>query len=354
MQTYDEILKAMTDKYTEATSIVPSEYSDIGIRMRILAGEIYSSLVNFNWLKEQVFVNTATGEYLDMHADMRGISRQKAHKASGKLKFYIAEPSEKDILVPKGTVAACPVSLIRFVTLSDAVIKAGNLSVSVGAEAMFAGKASNVPANSVTVMITPPAGVVGVTNNSAFAGGCDIERDESLRARVINSIRYPVNSTNIAYYKAVAESVDGVASASVVPRSRGAGTVDVYIAADGSEVNNDTLSDAQKLISQMREVCVDVTVKKAKAQNIDLYISLNVAAGYDFDKVKSDCIDKISDYIYSCGAGGEVLICKVSECLNHVEGVESFNFLEGTGVDTRCTSGYFPIPGDISFARGSI
>ena len=173
MQTYDEILKAMTDKYTEATSIVPSEYSDIGIRMRILAGEIYSSLVNFNWLKEQVFVNTATGEYLDMHADMRGISRQKAHKASGKLKFYIAEPSEKDILVPKGTVAACPVSLIRFVTLSDAVIKAGNLSVSVGAEAMFAGKASNVPANSVTnttVHYTNYASLIGKTITWTDAG----------------------------------------------------------------------------------------------------------------------------------------------------------------------------------------
>lgn len=353
VQTYDEILKTMTDKYTEATSVVPTEYSDIGIRLRVLAGEIYSSLVNFNWLKEQVFIDTATGEYLDMHANLRGISRQKAYKASGKLKFYIAEPAEKDILVPKGTVAACPVSLLRFVTTEDGVIAAGKLSVSVKAEAMFEGKASNVAKNTVSVMVTPPAGVDGVTNDGAFSGGCDSESDTSLRERVISSIRYPINSTNIEYYKSVAESVDGVSSASVVARGRGTGTVDVYVAADGSEVNDVTLSAAQKLLSQLREVCVDVAVKKAKPKLIDLYISISVAAGYDFDTVKNICYEKISDYIYSRGAGGDVLMCKICECLNHIEGLNSFSFLDDTGVDYMGDSKYFPVPGDLSFARST-
>ena len=43
MKTYDEIYRSMAEKYAELTSVMPDENSDLGIRLRVLAGEIYSS-----------------------------------------------------------------------------------------------------------------------------------------------------------------------------------------------------------------------------------------------------------------------------------------------------------------------
>ena len=57
------------------------EKSDADIRIRVLAGEIFNAMTSIEWLKRQMFVATATGEYLDYFASQRGIERKKAQKA---------------------------------------------------------------------------------------------------------------------------------------------------------------------------------------------------------------------------------------------------------------------------------
>ena len=272
MQTYDEILKAMTDKYTALSGIKPDERSDIGIRLRVLAGEIYSNLVNAEWLKRQMFVSTAQGEYLDLHAKERGITRREATHAYGYVTFSVSEAATENISIPKGTVVAVFGSLLRFETTYDAVIYMGETSATVKVKSVGLGKEYNVLDGTVTVMVTPPSGVETVTNAEAFSGGCDVESDESLRERVVQSIAFPANCTNCAYYEGLAESVDGIGSAAAVPRGRGVGTVDVYVAADGSEASDEAVEKAQELLSKEREVNVDVLVKKAEAVSVNFYI----------------------------------------------------------------------------------
>ena len=70
MRTYEEILNSMKEKYENLTGSVVCEESDIGIRMRVLGGEIYSALQNAEWLKRQMFPDTAEGDYLEEHAPM--------------------------------------------------------------------------------------------------------------------------------------------------------------------------------------------------------------------------------------------------------------------------------------------
>ena len=112
MQTYDEILNKMTEKYTELSGISPSESSDIGIRLRVLAGEIYSNITNTQWLKRQMFISTADGEYLDMHAAQRGIERRDATCSEGYVTFSVNEARVESISIPKGTVVATFASLL--------------------------------------------------------------------------------------------------------------------------------------------------------------------------------------------------------------------------------------------------
>lgn len=353
MQTYDEILQRMTDKYTEFSGIVPDERSDIGIRLRVLAGEIYSNAVNAEWLKRQMFVSTAEGEYLDMHAGERGIVRREATPSYGEVTFSVSEASAANISIPKGTVVATFASLLRFETLQDAVLYSGETSVTVKAKSVGAGREYNVLKDEISVMVTPPSGIEGVTNSAAFSGGCDAEGDESLRERVEKSLKSPVNSTNCAYYESMAESVDGVSSAAAVPRGRGVGTVDVYIAADGSEASDETVSKVQSLLSEEREVNVDVLVKKAEPTSVDFYLKIEILEGYGFDDVKDRCRAAISDFIASRGVGGEVLMCQVAEKVYHTEGVKEFKFVSQINSDYRGDSSTFPVAGTISIIRGT-
>lgn len=354
MKTYDEIYRSMAEKYAELTSVMPDENSDLGIRLRVLAGEIYSSAINIDWLKRQMFFSTAEGEYLDLHAAERGIERRKASKAIGEVRFFCVQPAAADISIPKGTVVACPVSLLRFETTEDAVIVSGKNSVSVSAQSIGEGRRFNVSDKTVTVMVTPPSGVDGVTNTAAFTGGCDKETDERLRERISASFRFPINSTNCAYYKSVAESVDGVGSACVAPRVRGAGTVNIYIASEGAKASEETVAKVQSLLEEYREVNVDVLVLSAEPSPVDVYASIQVADGYDFEEVKERCKKVLEEKITLSGVGGEVLMCQVSEWLYHVEGVKTLSLAAGVNADYRLNADRFPVAGNLSIKEAEL
>lgn len=353
MQTYDEILNRMTEKYTQLSGITPDESSDIGIRLRVLAGEVYSNVINADWLKRQMFATTAEGEYLDMHAAERGIERRPATGSSGEVTFSVNEPLDKNINIPKGTVVATFASSLRFRTTADTVLPAGALSVNVKAESIGEGREYNVIKNRICIMVTPPAGVDSVINSEAFSGGCDVESDLSLRNRIENSIRFPQNGANCAYYESKAQSIKGVSSAAAVPRARGKGTVDVYIAAEGSIVSDSVLNDVQTLLSEEREVNVDVLVRKAQPAQVDFYIEINIKEGYAYSDVRRTVIENVSFFIATRGVGGEVLMCQISECVYHTEGVKSFSFTPQHNSDFFADKSLFPVAGVINVTRGA-
>ena len=66
-ENYSEILERMQTEFEKNAGYVPDDASDIGIRMKTLAGEIFSLESSIDFLKRQMFPTTATGEYLDKH-----------------------------------------------------------------------------------------------------------------------------------------------------------------------------------------------------------------------------------------------------------------------------------------------
>ena len=65
MDSYEDIYNRMKIRYKQLSSYDVPELSDIDIRMRVLAGEIYNDEVNLEFVKRQIFCSTATGDYLD-------------------------------------------------------------------------------------------------------------------------------------------------------------------------------------------------------------------------------------------------------------------------------------------------
>ena len=323
----------MLDTYEEESGFRPGKESDIMLRLRMLAGELYQEHAHAEYILRQMFPTTATGAYLEAHAAQRGLSRKHGTKAVGKVVFTAADETHEDILIPAGTEVCTTDELLRFVTDSDAVLASNAQTVIVNATAEKSGSAYNVRVNSIGVLVTPVIGIASVGNNAGFYGGMDNETDEMLRERVAESYRNISNGANAAYYRSIAFSVDGVYSASAVGCSRGVGTVDVYACDRGRNLPAEKIREIQALLDEKREVNVDVRACAPVELVINLYIRLTVGDGYDFDTVAENVRVAVTDYINGLGIGKNLWLSDVGEVIYHMEGVSGYRFLESYGSD---------------------
>ena len=99
-ETYEAILTRMNDTFTSLAGFEPEQASDIGLRMKLLAGESYALTAEIDWLRQQMFPHTATGEQLDLHAQQRGLIRRKGQKAAGIVVFMLEMPLEYSFVIP--------------------------------------------------------------------------------------------------------------------------------------------------------------------------------------------------------------------------------------------------------------
>lgn len=333
MESYDEILQRMTESYESYAGFAPAEESDIMLRLRVLAGEIYRLRVGEDFIVRQMFPSTATGEYLDLHAAERGLSRKGAVTATGRVTFYAEAQTHPDIVIPAGTEVCTYTDMKRFTTDSDVVLEENARSVLADVTAAAPGAAYNARGGTISIIVTPVPGVGRVYNGSVFTNGADAESDEALRERIIDSYVNIVSGANAAYYKSLALSVPGVCSASVVGRARGNGTVDVYIAGAGDTVSSAVKAQVQSLLNEGRELNVDVLVRDPEEVAVSLYIRIGVEAGYVFETVAEEVRRAVSSYIDALGIGTDVLLSKVGEVVYHTEGVADYRFVESYGAD---------------------
>lgn len=316
METYDEIYQRMKKKYEQESGAQFDEASDIAIRLKVLAGEIYNAQVNMEWIKKQMYVETATGERLDYLAKQRGLERKPAQKAQGEITFFISEPIDHDIIIPKGAVAATAEEFPRrFVTTEDEEIQSGNTLVSVFAEAEKAGSDGNAALGEVTAAVDVPSEIEWVKNREAYFGGTDEESDDALRKRIKDSYLRLPNGANAAYYEQLALTVDGIAKAKAVGKVRGYGTVDVYVSGNGKEAANTAVNSAQTLIASKRELNVNVQVKNASLIAFDLDVTVYKREEFSDNEIINKCKDAFNSFISSLGIGEKLYLSALGKAL---------------------------------------
>lgn len=327
MEKYNEILKRMEDTYKAETGFVPDKYSDTGIRMRILAGELFNISTELEWFKKQMFPTTATGIYLDYHSSERGIIRRNEVKAQGEVTFSLEYVITEEVVIPKGTVVTTSDEVpLRFITQREGVISPGKICVNVPAIAEKGGSEYNIAPVKINSSLTIIPGIYQIVNQNAFTGGLDTEDDDELRERLLYTYRNNNNGTNVAFYKKLAESVEGVYSAGVIPKNRGTGTVDVFIAREGEVADSKLISEVNRIIQKAREINVDVSVASAAKVMVNVGLKIAVETGYDFDEVKERCTEAIKKFIISLGVGNSLYMSDVGEVVYHTEGVKCYAF----------------------------
>ncbi len=333
MYRYDEILTRMTEKFQSLAGYSPDDASDIGIRMKVLAGEVYSICSAVDWLKSQTFAQSAQGEPLDLRAQERGITRKQPVAANGTLVFSRSTPLWYSAGIPLGTV--CSTSgdnPVRYVTTREAIIQQGELSVAVPAKAEQGGKRGNTEPGTVTVMVTPPSGMESVSNPFRFIGGEDAESDGELRSRLMLSYANISNGTNAAFYRECALKYDGVHSVGVIPRENGAGTVSLYLGGRGAAPSEETVLRVQEDISRLREI--NVTVKVQAAQTVPVDIGLAVTPGENIPEsdVFEACGQVVRDYFSALSVGEPVILSALGVAVFSTGKIKNYIF---TGSDVR-------------------
>lgn len=321
-------LEQMQAHYTQLTGIPVQDASDIGIRFRILAQQLAGLQQELTQAQLQVFPQTATGENLELHAAQRGIVRKQAVKARGEVLFSRTTAAEEDIEIPAGVSLTCAAVEgstevpPRFVTMKAAVLQQGETQVAVPVECQSAGSGGNIAAGVLNVMITPVQGIGSVTNPQPISSGEEAESDEALRGRLLDSYQSVTNGTNTAFYYNRAMSYPGVASAKVLPRVHGVGTVGIVVS--GAGVDEDLLAQMKQEIGEVKEINVDLTVEKAAPREIAVSVQVAAEDGYSYEDISQSCRQavtalmekqKIGQPVYPALIVRELLNCQgVANC----------------------------------------
>lgn len=352
MQSYSEILENMKNAYEEKTGTLPDRASDIGVRLEVVAGEIFSAWAEMNWLKNQMFPQTAEGEYLDMHASQRGLTRKNGTKAVGEVEFFVQKELSYDVEIPQGTVVATwGDNQARFVTIDNVVLVSGELSVSAEIEALREGISGNVAAEEINMLVTSVIGIDGVRNVLSTKNGSDTESDDQLRARILDSFINISNGTNKAYYIKTAMDIEGVTAAGIIPRNRGCGTVDVFITNADGNPSDDLLERVKSALDKQREINVDIEVKPLQRVEYNVAVYVTPKDGWSFSKVKENCKESIYEYFRLLSAGETVYLSDIGEYIEHTEGVKNYSFVYQIMSDTNITNDKIFCPGMITIAE---
>lgn len=323
-KTYEEILREMTESFQSRSGFYPDNASDIGIRLKVLASQIYSLNYKLNWIWKQSSALSATGEFLDKHAFQKGLTRREGKYAEGELTFYLLQPLASDTDIEQGTVAATNtlVSAKRFQTTASATIPAGESQVKVPARAVEMGLEGNVSAGSIKV-IENGASNLFVTNESAFISGAQPETDEELRKRILDTYAKPVFGGSASYYKSLALSDSEVVSAGVVPAYNGAGTVKIALQTADPVASETVINRVSALMNSQREMGIIPTVCAAENYSLNVLGDITLKNGYSASQTIEKCENIIRQYIQSLGVGEAFIKADVYKLIMECEEVKN-------------------------------
>lgn len=295
--TLDEITNKMRKAYFDETKKDTVPYSDTDNRIKAVATELFSVYSYADYIFRQAFPQTATGIYLDYHAELRGIVREKATRANGILTFFTEEPAEVEAVIPKGTVcSAADMPFIQFETVQDAVIAVGETSADVKAMAIETGARYNALPNKIDTIVNPPKYISGVMNHSEFKGGTDDETDESLRSRLLEIYKWENNGLNEASVKKMIISCDDVLDAHISFMSN---VFRIVLKTASGEIKESTKNEIRERLSFSKLFNFRVDFILAKAKNYTVEVNIKVYSGVDFDEITQLAESRINDF---CGA----------------------------------------------------
>lgn len=339
----------MEAAYVEAGGSPVESVSDIGLRLKVLAGELYRAQCQAEWVLRQSFPETADGAQLERHGAQRGVLRGQAQRASGSITFTRYLPITFDLLVPKGTLcAASGEEAVEYETTEDAVLQAGTVAVTAPARAVEPGAKGNAAEGYINTLVTPVEGIQYASNRVHFTGGCDEEDEASYRARVAAAYKSPVVMGNAAYYEEIAREVPGVTSAQAVADGASPGTVNVYLWGEGAAPDADTLARAQAALESRKAVGAVLNVQAAKQKKVNLLLKVVLEDGFTFDDVAPAAEAALKAFLLKKQVGDAVPATQILQVAMAAVPQAKRMELPASMSNIAAVAGTIPVPGAVT------
>ena len=210
------------------------QFSNLGIMGSVQAMLAYLHYGYLDWIAQQSVPFTATDEYLEAWAALKGVTREAATQATGSVTFTGTN----------GTVLNAGATVVRgdgtqYLTTSSGIVASGTVTVTAQAVSDPTGLTGAFGNCAAATVMTLGSVVPGITSSgvaaTAFTGGADLESDTSLRSRMLLAYQNPPHGGDASDYVNWALAVPGVTRAWCVPHGYGAGTVLVFVMLDASE-----------------------------------------------------------------------------------------------------------------------
>ena len=277
---------------------------------------------------QQSFIQTATGNWLDMKVREIGITRKPAIKTKVYLTFSCNESAAQNITIPAGTICKSQKDSngndYRFITVGETVLEEGKTTVIVEAEAEQPGKAWNVGQDTITRMVTRVTGINEVTNAEGYLikEGSDPESDEQLRQRAIGVWETLGLGGTREAYRTWALSVPGVIAASVLDDFPfGPGTVGVVILGENGVPSAELINEVYQYIKARKPLTADIRVLSPEIVTINIDLEVTRFASASQDTIENDVINAITEYSSRLQLGEGLIIARLIDAVMNVDGI---------------------------------
>jgi uncharacterized phage protein gp47/JayE len=268
---------------------------------------IYMIMVVFKVAYDQLTTVGAKDDKLDELGYEYGVDRKQATYAIHTVTFNKSSPVSQDTPIPDDfLVTTTPIGKnppvqFKVVGGQNKLIAAGTSSVSgVQVKCTQAGEIGNVPAGSINLIAQ--AGIDYVTDSLLYQSGTEKEDNDTYRARIQERKRNPERGGTPTDWEIWAESVEGVATATVFPRNRGNGTVDIMITGPDGLPSQSLIDSVQSYLDS-----------KTPADIADGGIQVMAPTPVAIDVTLSNCLWRDG---YSATNGSPILTAAINDYIN--------------------------------------
>lgn len=322
-----------------------------------------SELIQYHLVRTLMlmFPQFAWGEWLEYHAQQIDLVRKSATYATGEVLINGVTDTEIPAQFAVCSATTGTESAIVFYTNEGVVIpESGSVTVSV--TAAISGTASNVKANTITMMLKPLNGISELTNPEPMTGGTEAESDEDLRERVMEEyaskgMSYVGNDSD---YKRWAKEVDGVGDVVVI--SEEPGTVKLIIMDSNGDPANDALLEAvynyiyspDEPDKRKSPTGVTLIVSAPEIVYLTLCCTATLESGYTAQEVTEAFEAGLLDYYKATPEEGIIKLKEIEALLINTAGVYDFVNLTINGQAQNIEISKYQYPQTVSVDLGIV
>ena len=313
--TYEEILQRCLDRIPN--TIDKRQGSIIYDALAPCCVELAQMYIELSGVYDQVFIDTAVGEALDKLVEQNGVKRKDATYALRKGEFNMVVPVDNRFSDGENTY----IVIENIAGTNNSILRCEQ-----------AGSVGNGYYGSLTP-ITYLQGLTKAELTDIIDMGDDIESDEDLRVRYMESVTAPQFGGNVSDYQNKVKSLIGVGGCKVIPIWNGGGTVKLIITnTQGGVPTSSLVNDVQEAVDPNQDqqglgiapIGHIVTVEGAAAKNIIVSATFTLESGVNPTDIQDSVNNVVDNYFKSLSVNWDKednLIARISQLETRLLGV---------------------------------